>query len=112
MWTREREVSRQYSPRGLGYYRGMLPCRLRGRVAMVAVAAVTVLGGCGSSMVNGDGGPGGPEGGQSSVTAAMRAACYPPCLANLVKRCPLVSSCLVNLESDINVPLPGESDGV
>ena len=54
----------------------------------------------------------GTDGGAGNETGPMRAACYPPCLANLVKRCPLVSGCKANLEASSSVPLPGESMGV
>jgi hypothetical protein len=43
---------------------------------------------------------------------SARAACFPPCLANLVKRCPLTSACQVNLEPSSSAANPGESPGV
>jgi hypothetical protein len=78
-------------------------------------AALTVVG-CGgtTSGTPGAGGTSGQGAGGTGggLTGAIRAACYPPCLANLVTRCPLVSTCLSSLESSSSVPLPGESDGV
>lgn len=88
--------------------------------------ATLVLGGCTTYETSTTGGTGGTSGtgaggngaggtggnGSSNGTAAMRAACYPPCLADLVERCPLVSACQADLEPSSSVPLPGESMGV
>ncbi len=67
-------------------------------LALASLVAMLGAGGCGGGAKNG--------------TGALRAACYPPCLANLVARCPLVGACVANLETDNGVALPGESGGV
>lgn len=63
------------------------------------VASLGVGGGCGGSK------PG------TGNVVATRAACYPPCLADLVARCPLIGECTTNVEPSRTVPLPGETRG-
>jgi hypothetical protein len=86
-------------------------------VALLAMGGCTTggmgaTGGAGTTGAGGNGTGGTAGNGASNGTAAMRAACYPPCLADLVKRCPLVSACQADLETSSSVPLPGESMGV
>jgi hypothetical protein len=74
------------------------------RGTWVAIASLGFLVvGCGGTPAGG--------GGSSGAKGAMRAACYPPCLATLVARCPLVSACKANLEPE-DIGLLGESRGV
>jgi len=75
----------------------MIRGRLAFGVAALSLAATAGANGCGS----GDG------------AAAQREACYPPCVAHLMSRCPLVSTCtveIVHYNPDISDPI--EDDGV
>ena len=67
-------------------------------ILLTLVATVSLpLWGCGGGTSAGD----------------TRAACYPPCLANLVKKCPLVSACMVEIQSyNPDIPDPMQNNGV
>jgi hypothetical protein len=92
-------------------------------MSRIAVASLLVAllgaGGCGddakagadAAAGGGGAGAGGAGGTAGSETAAMRAACYPPCLANLIQLCPLLGACTANAEPSSSVALPGESQG-
>src|SRR5262252_10673957 len=67
--------------------------------AWVVLAAVSAAGGCAGKS-------------SSDTRGAARAACFPPCLANLVKRCPLTGACQADLEPNPAVKALGESNGV
>jgi hypothetical protein len=74
------------------------PTAMTGLLLAMAAGGLLALQACGS-------------GGDS--LGDTRAACYPPCLANLVKKCPLVSACMVNIQKynpDISDPM--QTDGV
>jgi hypothetical protein len=90
-------------------------------VASSFVAAVA-MNGCGDDAkagadaaagggAGGNGGNGADGGATGTETAAQRAACYPPCLANLIEVCPLIGACTADAEPSGSVALPGETQG-
>jgi hypothetical protein len=92
--------------------RDMMRSMLKPGTLLAAASSVALLamGGCGGGAKTGT--DGGADHGAAGGAGAARAACYPPCLANLVERCPLVSACTDNVEPNVQVGGPGESPGV
>ena len=71
-----------------------------GVIVRWALAALVVVAACGSD-------------GDSRSRAERRAACYPPCLAEVIARCPLVDVCTVSEEADASIGQSlGETPGV
>jgi hypothetical protein len=71
--------------------------RLARRAIAAFVATAAVAGACG----------------EAAPREQRRAACYPPCLAAVVERCPLVAGCTVGEEPDSAVgEARGETQGV
>jgi len=49
---------------------------------------------------------------ETATEARAKAACYPPCLADVVAACPMVGQCTQGAEPDATVARTGESAGV